>query len=108
MSRGAAAKAIRGKDGSFVVSNTKSGRSSIGDTNSTGDKVAIRNEPLPPQTKRELPENSVIREAVYNHLRYLRATGKTHISTSDVARALGLPTSLVQHIALGLGAKLED
>ncbi len=51
---------------------------------------------------------SVIREAVNNHLRYLRSIGKMHVSAQDVARALSLSTEQVKRVAVEVGAILED
>jgi hypothetical protein len=55
-----------------------------------------------------LPPDNVIREAVHNHLRYLRSVGKIRISAYEVARSLNLSVDLVKKAALQVGATLED
>lgn len=54
-----------------------------------------------------LPDK-VVREAVNNHLRYLKAKGTTHISIHEVARALSLSAEQVKRVAVMVGATLED
>lgn len=52
--------------------------------------------------------DDVIRDAIKNHLRYLRAMGKMHVSAQDVARALSLSVGQVKQVAVQVGATLED
>lgn len=59
-------------------------------------------------SSRVRPQNGVIREAVKNHLRYLRSMGKMHVSAQDVARALSLSVEQVKRVAVQAGATLED
>jgi hypothetical protein len=39
--------------------------------------------------------DEVVESAVYAHLQALRALGQTRVNTADVAKALGIPQSLV-------------
>lgn len=70
---------------------------------SSASKVRETKEFIPPV----LPDK-IAREAVNNHLRYLKARGTTHISVHEVARALNLSAEQVKRVAVMVGATLED
>jgi len=51
------------------------------------------------------PRKSEIEKAVYAHIRAVRALGRTQINTSDVADALSLPVSEINHAIVRLRKK---
>ena len=56
-------------------------------------------------TNAKLPKevsDRILRDAVRNHLRFLRACGRTHVTTEEIAKALSLSKTKVEQIAGGL------
>jgi hypothetical protein len=49
--------------------------------------------------------NKNIEAAVYGYIQALRALGKTQINTAEIARALGIPISIVASVLPKLGEK---
>jgi hypothetical protein len=46
-----------------------------------------------------LVSKKIIKAAVYNHLRFLRARGVNHVDVEDVAQALNVPPAEVKRLA---------
>lgn len=49
-------------------------------------------------TRRPRLSDRIMSEAIYNHVRYLRASGMTRVDLEEVARALNLPILEVRRI----------
>jgi hypothetical protein len=56
-------------------------------------------------TAAKTPDRKKIEAAVHSHVRALRALGKTQVNTSEIARALRLPVSIVNSVLPELNEK---
>src|ERR1700757_2649052 len=56
-----------------------------------------------PQSQRS--PNKKIETAVYTYIRALRSLGKTQVNTAEIAKALGLPVSIVASVLPKLSEK---
>jgi len=61
--------------------------------------------PRDPHTPRRIRAAKSIENAVYAHIRAIRALGRTTINTNDIAAALSLPVAEVNHAISSLKRK---
>lgn len=78
----------------------------LGNTTGVSEKISY----MPALPRERVVQDKIAKRAVYNHLRFLRSLGRTVVGTDEVARALSLPITQVERIAITLhpkGVKLE-
>lgn len=81
------------------TSRTSTTYESRGTTGATGPYSVSAPRPQPPR------KTEAIEAAVYSYIQALRALGKTQINTAEIARALGIPISIVASVLPKLSEK---
>ena len=89
--------------GDIVSTSTSTGdRLTFGTTSTASPKSVVMRSPISGKWQFRDVSDKVLKNAIYNHLRFLRARGETQISLESIARALDIPASDVRRLAPSL------